>query len=131
MPATNHPEALGNACTCHKPWLHHLGYVNILTGLPRWCSGLKKKKVPAKAGDVGLIPGSGRSPRVGNGNKLQYSCLGNPKDRRSLVHYSPLGCKSQTWLSDSHTHTHTQQASLEDPELITIRRLCFSGYGLY
>ena len=42
------------------------------------------KNVPANAGDtgdVGLIPGSGRSPVVGNGNPLQYSCLGNPMDR--------------------------------------------------
>ena len=33
------------------------------------------------AGDVGLIPGSGRSPEGGNGNPLQYSCLENPMDR--------------------------------------------------
>ena len=33
------------------------------------------------AGDMGLIPGSGRCPRGGNGNPLQYSCLGNPMDR--------------------------------------------------
>ena len=33
---------------------------------------------PAKAGDLGLIPGLGRSPGSGNGNPLQYSCLGNP-----------------------------------------------------
>ena len=32
-------------------------------------------------GDTGLIPGSGRSPGEGNGNSLQYSCLGNPMDR--------------------------------------------------
>ena len=32
-------------------------------------------------GDVGLIPGSGRSPGVGNGNPLQYSCLKNSMDR--------------------------------------------------
>ena len=32
-------------------------------------------------GDVGLIPGSGRSLGEGNGNPLQYSCLGNPMDR--------------------------------------------------
>ena len=40
-------------------------------------------KQPANAGDVthvGSIPGSGRSPGVGNGNPLQYSCLGNPSD---------------------------------------------------
>ena len=35
---------------------------------------------PANAGDMGLIPGSGRSPEEGNGNLLQYSCLGNPMD---------------------------------------------------
>ena len=35
----------------------------------------------ANAGDMGLIPGSGRYPGKGNGNLLQYSCLGNPMDR--------------------------------------------------
>ena len=33
------------------------------------------------AGDLGSIPGSGRSPGEGNGNPLQYSCLENPMDR--------------------------------------------------
>ena len=35
------------------------------------------------AGDPGSIPGSGKSPGEGNGNPLQYSCLGNPMDRGS------------------------------------------------
>ena len=35
------------------------------------------------AGDVGSIPGSGRCPGKGNGNSFQYSCLGNPMDRRA------------------------------------------------
>ena len=39
------------------------------------------KNLPAKAGDMDSIPGSGRSPGEGNGNPLQYSCLGNPVDR--------------------------------------------------
>ena len=41
------------------------------------------------AGDLGLSPGLGRSPEVGNGNLLQYSCLGNSMDRgawRAVVH---------------------------------------------
>ena len=45
-----------------------------------------RKHLPANAEDtrdVGLIPGSGRSPGRGNGNPLQYSCLGNPIDRRA------------------------------------------------
>ena len=44
------------------------------------------KNLPANAGDVrdvGLIPGSGRSPGGGHGNPLQYSCLENPMDREA------------------------------------------------
>ena len=43
--------------------------------------GAVVKTLPANAGDVGSIPGLGRSPGGGNGNPLQYSCLGNPMDR--------------------------------------------------
>ena len=39
------------------------------------------KNPPANAGDMNSIPGSGRSPGEGNGNPLQYPCLGNPMDR--------------------------------------------------
>ena len=39
------------------------------------------KNPPANEGNLGSIPGSGRSPVEGNGNPLQYSCLGNPMDR--------------------------------------------------
>ena len=47
------------------------------------------KNLPTNVGDVGSIPESGRSPGEGNGNLLQYSCLGNPMDRgpwRTTVH---------------------------------------------
>ena len=37
--------------------------------------------IPGDTRDVGLIPGSGRSPEEGNGNPVQYSCLKNPMDR--------------------------------------------------
>ena len=46
----------------------------------------------ANARETGLIPGPGRSLREGNGNLLQYSCLGNPVDR-NLVGYSSWGCQ--------------------------------------
>ena len=42
---------------------------------------LARQETACNAGDLGLIPGSGRSPGEGNGNPLQYSCLGNPVDR--------------------------------------------------
>ena len=43
------------------------------------------KESACNAGDLGSIPGSGRSPGEGNGNPLQYSYLGNPMDRRSWL----------------------------------------------
>ena len=49
--------------------------------LPKWCSGQESACNAGHAGDVGLIPGSGRSSREGNGNPLQSSCLENSKDR--------------------------------------------------
>ena len=39
------------------------------------------KNLPPSARDPGSIHGQGRSPEVGNGNLLQYSCLGDPVDR--------------------------------------------------
>ena len=39
------------------------------------------KNLPVSAGDLGLMPGSGRSPGEGNDNPVQYSCLGNPMGR--------------------------------------------------
>ena len=47
------------------------------------------KNLPANVGDMGSIPGLGRSPGERNGNPLQDSCLGNPMDRRTyqaIVH---------------------------------------------
>ena len=48
------------------------------------------KNVPASAGDGGLIPGLGKSPGGGNGNPLLF---GKSHEQRSLVGYSPWGCK--------------------------------------
>ena len=47
------------------------------------------KNLPANTGDMGLIPGFGRSPGEGNGNPLQYLCLRNLLDRgawQAIVH---------------------------------------------
>ena len=45
---------------------------------------LAMQKTACNSGDLGLIPESGRSPGEGNGNSLQYACLGNPMDRGAL-----------------------------------------------
>ena len=61
--------------------------------------------LPANAGDVSSIPGLGRSPGEGNGNPLQYSCLGNPMDRRAWWATVHGVTKSQIQLSNSTTTT--------------------------
>ena len=67
-------------------WLYIVNYS------PSWGflhSSVSKASV-GNAGDLGSIPGSGRSPGEGNGNPLQYSCLENPMDRgawRATVHW--------------------------------------------
>ena len=48
--------------------------------------------------DLGSIPGLGRSFGGGHVNPLQYSCLENPHGQRSLVGYSPLGCKESDMI---------------------------------
>ena len=61
-----------------------------ITGITRGSDG---KDSACSAGDLGLIPGSGRAPGEGSGNPLQYSCLENRMDKRSLVGCSPRGRK--------------------------------------
>ena len=58
-------------------------------GLPWWFSG----KESACNADSGSIPGLGRSPGEGNGYTLEYSCLENPMDQKSLAGYSPQSHK--------------------------------------
>ena len=53
----------------------------LLYTLNHLLGGSVLKNLPANAGDMGSIPGSGKSPGEGNGNPLQYSCLGNSMDR--------------------------------------------------
>ena len=55
--------------------------------------GSDSREPTCNVGDLGSIPGLGRSPGGGFGNPLQYSCLGNPHGQRSLVGYSTWGHK--------------------------------------
>ena len=73
-----------------------MGIINLGDALKRdrdhlfYLSGSVVKKLPAKAWDIGSIPGSGRSPGKGNGNPLQYSCLGNPRGAWEAIDSSVL-----------------------------------------
>ena len=79
-------KGVGGACwkTVQKVKDQKFGIAHIELGLPRWLSG---KEPACQAGDMGLIPGLGKSPGEGNGNPLQYSCLGN------LIDKGAWGCK--------------------------------------
>ena len=62
--------------------------------------GSDSKESTCNKGDLGLIPGWGRSPGGGNGYPLQYSYLGNPTDRGAWWATVHGVAKSQTWLRD-------------------------------
>ena len=72
----------GRECVCVS--------VSICVGFP---GGPDGKESVCNVGDLGLIPGLGRSPGEGNGNPLQYSCLGKSRGHRSPEGYSPWGHK--------------------------------------
>ena len=67
-----------------------MGLCSNTLGFPGSLAG---KESDCNAGNPALIPGSGRSPGEGIGYPLQYSCLENPPGPRTLVRYSPWGCR--------------------------------------
>ena len=82
---------------------------------------LVTKNMPTNAGgtrDVGSIPGSGRSPREGNSNLLQLSCLENLKQEMAGVNINTLGISELKWTgmgeinSDDHYIYYCWQESL-------------------
>ena len=91
--------------------------------------GAMVKNPPANAGDVDLIPGSGRSPRVGNGSPLQCSCLKNSM-KSSLEEYGPWDHKELDTIehtrtracTHTHTHTHTHRGYLSNTKTYRIVR---------
>ena len=66
------------------------------------------KNLSANAGDTrdtGLIPGLGRSPEIGNGNPLEYSCLGNTMDRGTR--HATVHGVTRSWTRwSAHTYTY-------------------------
>ena len=80
--------------------------LHLYTGFP---GGLAAKESTCNVGDLGSIPGLGRSPGEGKGYPLQYSGLENSMD--CIVHGV---AKSLTWLSDFDSLTHIQKTKQTD-----------------
>ena len=83
--------------------------------------GSDSKASAYNVGDLGSIPGSGRSPGEGNGNPLHYSCLENPMDGGTWLGYSPWGHKESGMTEQLHLLTHKVPHSVRWE-----RRICFS-----
>ena len=80
------------------------GFINVgqhcTPGFPNSSVGKESTDSVGATGDVSSVPGSGRSPEVGNGNPLQYSCLENPRDRGAWWAAVRRVTKTRTWLND-------------------------------
>ena len=90
-----------------------------------WSYGSAIKNLPANAGDLGLIPGLGRSPEEGNDNPLEYSCLGNSMDRgawQATVHRVAKESDTTWQLSNNPRNTE-----LVPPHLISLHLTGFCG----
>ena len=68
--------------------------------------GSDGKESTCNAGEVGLIPGLGRSPEEGHGYPLHYFFLENPHGQRSLAGYSPWGCNESDTTEQLSTAQH-------------------------
>ena len=92
-------------CTVHgvtKSWTRLSDF--HFSSLP-FPGGSDSKESACSAGDLALIPGSGRAPGEWNGNPLQYSCWDNPHEQRSLAGFNPWSCKE----SDMTERVSTQR----------------------
>ena len=90
---------------------------------PRW---LSSKESACNAGNMGTIPGWGRSPGGGLGNPLQYSCLEIPLGQRSLAGYSPWSCQE---LDTTDVAEHACIGQLDDViRIILIKAQLTTGH---
>ena len=99
-------------------------------GLPRWLSGKESACNAGDPGDMGSIPGSGRSPGGGNGNPLQFSCLENPMDREAWQATVYGITKSQTLAEQLSTHTLCRTAGPCKSCSYSYSRVTSHGLGL-
>ena len=83
---------------CREPCL------TPVLGIKGFPGGVVVKSPPANARDLGLIPESGRSPKGGNDNPFQYSCLKKPYGRRSQAGFSLCGRIESDMTEHAHMH---------------------------
>ena len=100
-------------CTEYLP-----AYTRVHLSEIKVCSVEKKKESACNAGDAGntgWIPELQTSPRGGNGNPLEYSCLENPMNRRAQWTTVPYGHKESN--TTEHAHTPDMQTASDSANL--------------
>ena len=100
IPQTEEPSRLAHGIAKSQTRLS-----DLTLGLPRWCSGKEPACSAGDTWDASLIPGSGSSPGVGNGNPLQYSCLKHPMDREAWGAIAHGVAKRYNWATGQAVST--------------------------
>ena len=126
-----YPQTLGNFFTSSKSLFKcHFNYEHLI----QICfpGGSEVKAYARNAGDLGSIPGLGRSPGEGNGNLLQYSCLENPMDGEAWWATVHGIAKSRTQLSNfTHLFKFTTCPSQSPTLIISTTLTNLSYYIIY
>ena len=102
----NPPAMQETSCIGKFPWRRDRLPTPVFMGFPGGSDG---KESAFNVGDLGSVPGWGRSPGGGHSNPLQYSCLENPHGQKGLVGCSPWGCREldTTEQLSTRARTHT------------------------
>ena len=113
---------------CKTIKIAFIGHVHLTASKPFSSDG---KASACNAGDLGSIPGSGRSPGEGNDNPLQYSCLENPVDGGAWGAIVHGVAKSRTRLSDfTHSVTHSCFPQFRQSICISSLQFCMEDWCL-
>ena len=123
----SHPTTSQSDLSKFQTISYHSPTLNLLKCFPSSSAGKESVCDAGDTGDVGSIPGSGRSSGEGHGNLLQYSCLKQCHGQRSWEGYIQRATKSQTWLNDwthiSYTHTWSKNETWMNPKALHLALL--------
>ena len=125
--------------TCNRYLMAHRTEKKLLfgplrKGLPRWLSGKESACQCKRWGRCRFSLWARRPSRAGNGNPLQYSCLGNPMDRGAWRFAVQRVAKSQTWLSMHAPSRKSLPTRLTHPQWFSVKVIgqpskCYKRYS--
>ena len=112
VPSLSHIHLQCLFILCRHPapplWLRVMIWAHGILMYVSFPGGSGGKESVCNVGNLGSVPGLGRSPGGGPGNPLQYSCLENPHGQRNLAGYSPWGHKELDTTEQLSIHAQTE-----------------------